>query len=464
MSRTGEGLTRPVADPHPDGLPTPRRYWAMLAIAVGITMAVLDGAVANIALPAMARQLRASPAAAVWVVNAYQLVIVVSLLPLASLGETLGYRCVYTAGLALFTAGSLACALSHSLPLLVASRVVQGLGASGVMSVNGALVRFTYPQAELGRGIGLNALVVAVAAALGPSVASAILSVASWEWLFAINVPIGLVNIVLARRGLPSSPLSDQRFDAASAALSALAFGLVFLGADTFTHARGSAAATAELTVAAVAAVALIGREVGRPRPLIPIDLMRLPMFALSVAASICAFAASALAFLALPFQFMSALHRTQVETGLLITPWPVALGFMAPVAGRLSDKAPVAWLGSAGLVLLAAGLALLALLPANASTADVVWRVALCGGGFGLFQSPNNRMMLSSTPRDRAGAAGGMLATARLIGLTTGATLAAALFRLQPRNAESASLLAGTALALAAATLSILRKPIPRG
>ena len=448
-----------MTDAHPDGLPTPRRYWAMLAIAVGISMAVLDGSVANIALPAIARQLRAPPAAAVWIVNAYQLVIVVSLLPLASLGEKLGYRRIYAAGLALFTAGSLACALSHSLPLLVAARIVQGLGASGVMSVNGALVRFTYPQDRLGRGIGLNALVVALSAAVAPSLASAILSVASWEWLFAVNVPLGLFNIVLAARALPTSPLSQRRFDAASAGLSALAFALVFLGADTFTHGRGGAfLAAGELAAAVIAGVALIRREVGQPRPLIPVDLLRLPVFALSVAASVCAFAAYALAFLALPFHFETALHRTQVETGLLMTPWPVALAVVAPVAGRLSDKVPAAWLGAAGMGLLAVGLGLLAALPAHACTADIVWRVALGGVGFGLFQSPNNRLLLSSAPRERAGAAGGMLATARLVGMTAGATLAATFFRLEPRGAEAASLIAGTGLALTAAVTSLFR------
>ena len=430
----------------------------MLAIAVGIAMSVLDGAVANIALPAIARQLGARPAAAVWIVNAYQLVIVVTLLPVAALGERIGYRRVYTVGLGLFTAGSLACALAHSLPLLVAARVVQGLGASGVMGVNGALVRFTYPQSQLGRGVGLNALVVAISAAVGPSLASAILSVASWEWLFAVNVPFGLANLALAAWALPPSPLSERDFDWTSAGLSALAFGLIFVGADGLTHMRGVAVAGTQLAGAIAAGVLLVRRESGQPRPLIPIDLLRLPVFALSVAASVCAFAAYALAFLALPFHFESVLHRTQVQTGLLMTPWPVALGLVAPVAGRLSDKIPAAWMGAAGMALLAVGLGLLALLPAHASTADIVWRIGLSGLGFGFFQSPNNRLLLASAPRERAGAAGGMLATARLTGMTAGATLAAALFRLAPHGAEAASLSAGAVLAALAAAISLLR------
>ena len=185
---------------HPDGLPTPLRYWSMLAIALGITMAVLGLLRRQHRVAHDRRQLHATPATSIWVIGAYQLALVVTVLPLASLGERVGYRRVYQGGLVVFTVGSLACALSHTLPVLVASRVVQGLGASGILSVNGALVRFTYPQASLGRGVGLNALVVSIAAAVGPTIASGILALGSWEWLFAVNVPIGVVNLVLASR------------------------------------------------------------------------------------------------------------------------------------------------------------------------------------------------------------------------------------------------------------------------
>ena len=442
----------------PDGLPKPQLYWSMLAIAIGITMAVLDSAVVNIALPMIARELHVAPAEAIWVVNAYQLAIVVTLLPLASLGERVGYRRVYQAGLIIFTIGSLACALSHSLPMLVTARIAQGFGAAGIMSVNGALVRFTYSQASLGRGVGLNALVVSAAAALGPTIASAILAVGTWEWLFAVNVPIGAIAIVLASRALPHSDLLKQRFDWISAALNALTFGLFFIGVDTFAHGGSQGLiALVEIAVALAAGYALIRREVKSARPLIPIDLLRIPAFAQSVAASVCSFAAYMLAFLALPFYFESVLHRDQVQTGLLMTPWPVALGLVAPLAGRLSDRIPAAILGGVGLALLAVGLALLAALPLHASTVDIIWRMAVCGLGFGLFQSPNNRTLLSAAPRQRVGAASGMLATARLTGLAVGATLATLAFRLLPDQAETINLLTAAALA-AAAAVSLLR------
>src|SRR6478609_578385 len=154
---------------HADGLPQPQRAWAILTIALGLVMSVIDGSIANVALPTIASALHASPAFSIWIVNGYQPAITISLLPLASLGEIIGYRRVYLAGLALFTFASLFCALSHTLVLLTAARVVQGFGAAGIMSVNAALVRFTYPHSQLGRGIGLNAFVVALAAAIGPT-------------------------------------------------------------------------------------------------------------------------------------------------------------------------------------------------------------------------------------------------------------------------------------------------------
>jgi len=172
-----------------DGLPMPRRAWAILTVAVGLTISVLDSSIANIALPTIARSLDAGAADVIWVVSAYQVAVTMLLLPLAALGDIHGYRRVYCIGLAVFTAASLGCALATSLPTLVAARIVQGAGAAGMMSVNAALVRFIYPRAMLGRGIGTNALVVATASAAGPTIASGILSLASWQWLFAVNVP-----------------------------------------------------------------------------------------------------------------------------------------------------------------------------------------------------------------------------------------------------------------------------------
>jgi MFS transporter, DHA2 family, multidrug resistance protein len=279
-----------------DGLPMPQRIWAILTIALGLTLAVLDGGIANVALPTIAREVNTSPANSIWVVNAYQLAVTISLLPLSSLGEIYGYRRIYQGGLALFTVASLACALSSSLPTLIIARMLQGFGAAGIMSVNSALIRFIYPRRWLGRGVGLNATVGSIAAALGPSVASAILAVAPWPWLFAVNVPLGVLAAVIALRTLPLTALSRTRFDVSSAALQAVAFGTLLFGITEMGHGDSWFHVAIELTVATVSGVVLVLRQLSRTAPLLPVDLLRIPLFALSVATSVCSFVAQAMA------------------------------------------------------------------------------------------------------------------------------------------------------------------------
>lgn len=228
-----------------DGVPLPQRYGAILTIVLGLTMAVLDGAIANVALPTIASDLNASPAASIWIVNAYQIAIVIALLPLSFLGDMVGYRRIYKIGLVVFIFTSLACALSRSLEMLTFARVAQGLGGAALMSVNTALIRLIYPQRFLGRGMGINSFVVAVSSAAGPTIAAAILSLASWQWLFLINVPLGIVAFVLAMRFLPPNSVRSKiiRFDLPSAIMNALTFGLLITALSGFARAVHSAGA-----------------------------------------------------------------------------------------------------------------------------------------------------------------------------------------------------------------------------
>src|SRR5580698_1958860 len=343
---------------HADGLPQPQRNWAILTIALGLVMAVIDGAIANVALPTIAESLNASPAFSSWIVNGYQLAITISLLPLASLGEIIGYRRVYLAGLVLFTLASLFCALSHTLLLLTVARIVQGFGAAGNLSVNAALVRFIYPREQLGRGIGVNALVVAVSAAVGPTVAAAILAVGTWPYLFAINIPIGIVTLVLAWRTLPHTNPAVHNFDWQSAGLSAITFGVGIAAVDSIGHGESLLLCLSEFAIAGLAGVMLVIRQLHMPSPLLPVDLLRIPIFALSISTSIASFCGQMLAFVAIPFYLESRFGYSAVQMGLLITPWPIAVAFTAPLAGRLLERYPAGLLGGVGLLLFAIGLA----------------------------------------------------------------------------------------------------------
>ncbi len=442
--------------PLPDGLAPPRRYWAMAVIILAIIMSVLDSTIVNVALPTVARDFSASAAASIWVVNAYQLVILMLLLPLASLGEIVGYRRVSQAGLAVFTLGSCACALAPSLLTLTMARVLQGLGAAGIMSVNVALVRFTYPHRSLGRAIGINAFVVATAAAVGPTLASGVLAVGSWRWLFGINVPIGIITFLIALRALPESERSARPLNVAGTLLYAGAFGFALSGLQALSHAA-TPLALGQIVLGAFLAAFLIRHELPRAAPLIPFDLLRRPIFALSILTSVCSFTAAMSALVALPFEIQR-LGHSAVETGLFITPWPLALALAAPIAGRLADRYPAGILGGLGLLLMSSGLVLLALYPATGTVVGLVWRMALCGLGFGFFQSPNNRTIMASAPRARSGAAGGMLSVGRLAGQTLGAASVAILFRAFGPAGSHLALYLAAGLALAGALASVAR------
>lgn len=448
------------------GLPHPQRSWAILTVFCGLIMAVLDGSIANIALPSIARDLGTEPSRTIWVVNAYQLTVTICLLPLSSLGDILGYKRVYRTGLAVFLAGSLLCALSVNLPMLIAARVLQGIGGAGIMSVNTALVRFIYPPTKLGRGIGLNALVVGITTGIGPSVGSLILSVADWPWLFAINVPVALAALMLSRTALPDTPPQPRAFDYPSAMLSALVIGLFVLGVDGLGHAAWRPAGVAALLAALAVGWWLAGRERGKPAPLVPVDLFASRAFTLAVGTSFCSFMTQMLAFVALPFYFEYQLGRSLHETGLLITPWPLMVALMAAVSGRLSDRYSASVLAGVGLVLLSTGMMLVALLSPDAGNADVVWRMALCGLGFGLFQSPNNRAMIGATPPHRSGGASGAQATTRLMGQSTGTAMVAVLFGLAGSAAPRYALWLGVAVAAVGAMISLARlrdrEPVP--
>lgn len=454
----GRGVKSGDKNLHHDGLPQPQRGWAILTIAIGLIMAVMDGAIANVALPTIARDLHASPAFSIWIVNGYQLSITISLLPLASLGEIIGYRRVYISGLMLFTLASLFCVLAHTLTLLTIARVLQGFGAAGIMSVNMALVRHIYPRTMLGRGIGINAMVVAVSAAVGPTIAAGILAIGPWPWLFAINVPLGLGALAVGIRSLPHTAPAGHDFDWKSAVLSAVTFGLGLAAIDSIGHDEGATIALGEFGGAAIAGYLLVRAQAQVTSPLLPLDLLRIPIFALSIATSIASFCGQMLAFVALPFYLESRFGYSAVEIGLLITPWPIAVAFAAPLAGRLVEQYPAGLLGGIGLLLFALGLGALALLPAHPALFDVAWRMALAGAGFGLFQTPNNRTMIAAAPRERSGGASGLLGTARLLGQTIGASLVSLFMARFALDGTRIALFAGVGFAIIGAVVSTLR------
>jgi MFS transporter, DHA2 family, multidrug resistance protein len=369
---------------------------------------------------------------------------------------------VYLAGVAVFTIASALCSLAESLPMLAVARAVQGAGAAGMMSVNAALVRLTYPSEQLGRGVALNSVVVATASVAGPAVAAAVLSVANWPWLFAVNVPLGLVLLVLGARVLPrnvDARAGSGRLSPLDVLLNAGMFCLLFLGADALGVRAGREDAAGLLTGAGLLGASIVvgalhvRRQLLQTHPLLPIDLLRIRIFRLSMATSVCAFCAQTLAYIALPFLLLDAWHMTAGQGGLLMACWPAAVIAAATMAGRLIGRYPGGLLGAIGLGVLALGLALLTEAALHAQAPSLAWRMAVCGVGFGLFQSPNNHTILTSAPPNRSGAASGMLGTARLTGRSLGAVCIAAVFAAAgPQHGRGALFALGLAASFAAA------------
>lgn len=431
---------------------------ALAAIFLAVILGTLDIAIVNTALPDMARQLGTTPATSIWIVNAYQLAVVATLLPLAALGDQWGPKRVFLGGLAFYVVASLGCTLAASLPQLITARVLQGIGSAGVMSMNVALVRRIFPPSRLGRGVGMNALVVGLGTSLGPTVASLILSLGPWPWLFAMNVPLGLLAVLIGWRTIPASEPRGTRVDPLTMLLTALTFACLIFALSSAAQRADAARVLTALAIALASGLLLLRRQAGHPAPMLPTDLLRRPLFALSAMTSACSFTVQGVAFVSLPFYFQSMLHRSPVETGLLMTPWAVVVALAAPVAGRLSDRHAPGLLGGIGLSVLCLGMVLLCGLTPESGSADIVWRMMVCGIGFGFFQSPNMRALMSSAPPERSGGASGVLAMARLTGQTTGAALVALCFGWGGASGPMWALALGACFAAVASVSSFAR------
>lgn len=409
-----------------DGLPGVERRIAVVVLIIGTLMAVLDGSIVNVALPTIATELKAPASTTIWVANAFRLVNAMGLISFAALGDRLGYRQVYLFGLSVFTLASLGCTLSHDLTQLIATRGLQGFGAAAMLSVGPALYRHIFPMRLLGSALGLSALVVASGMAAGPSIGGGILAVLDWPWLFAFNVPLGLLTFALARHALPREPGRGGPFDYAGAALSAIALGGFVLAVDGLSGSGERSWVAPLFALSLAAGLAFVLWQKRHPQPLLPLDIFASRRFTMAAITSFTAFTAQGITFITLPFLFQSIQQYSPFMSAMLFTPWPLVIIAAGPVAGRLSDRINPAIISTAGLVVFSLGLVSLTRLGPAGSVPDILWRTGLCGLGYGFFQAPNNRELLGNVPRERSGGASGILASARTFGQSLGAALVA--------------------------------------
>lgn len=423
-------------------------------------MSVLDGTLMNVALPSLTKEFDVEPNTAIWLINSYQMVIMMFLLVFATFGDIIGYRKIFLSGVVVFTAASALCALSQNFAMLVCSRILQGLGAACVMSVNTALVRLIYPPEVLGRGMSINAMAVAVSSAAGPSIAGLILSTLSWHWLFAINIPLGIISFWIGYRMLPRSSNAKKRTVGFLDCIgNVLTFGLMIYALEGFAHHESRAIVSIAFVAFLVIGYFYLRSQLNTSSPLLPVDLLKIPIFARSIMTSVSSFMAQMLAMVSLPFFFQDAMHFTPVEIGVLLTPWPIATMVTAPLAGRLVERYHPGILGAVGMCVFSVGLFSLYFLSEDSTIVDIFWRVMICGAGFGLFQTPNNLTIMSSAPMEKSGGASGMLGMARLCGQTVGTTAVAIVFAIIPHTDGARLCLQLAALmALVAGTASISR------
>ncbi|WP_293975714.1 MFS transporter [Sphingomonas sp.] len=431
---------------------------AVAAISLGTMLTIIDGAIATVTLPTISRDLHVDSSSAVLVVTVYQLVLVMALLPFSALGDRIGLKRLYQGGQVVFTIATILCFFAHSLGFLLVVRALQAAGAAAALSVMAAMIRVIYPPKHLGRGLGLNNIMGSVSGALAPSAGGLILAVAPWPWVFAMAAPFAILSLALGRWALPDvPPRQTGPYNLAGAMLNMATFGLVISGLEALVHGNSPVVSLAIVGIGLLFGVALVLHERHQAAPILPVDLLSRPVLALSVTGAFLAFSASQMLILSLPFRLQHGYGLQPSEVGAMLALWPLTTMIVAPIAGSLSDRYPAGLLGGIGMVIATTALCLLAFLPAHPAYFDVAWRMSLCGAGFGMFLSPNARLIVGSAPRERAASAGGLVSTTRLVGQTMGATGVATVLALGFATSHVPAMLAA-GLAIVAGLCSIAR------
>ncbi|HEY0247913.1 MAG TPA: MFS transporter [Gryllotalpicola sp.] len=397
-----------------------RRTFALISILLATLMSTIDASIVNVALPSLSTELSAPPSETVWVATAFLLAVACAVPATSALGDQLGRRRMYLLGVPIFTLASLCCALAPTLATLVAFRVVQGLGSAIILAVSIPLYRRLFPPEQLGQVLGFNAMTVALGTSAGPTLGGLILNALSWPWLFLINVPVGVIAWVLAFFVLPKSHPERGDYDWQGAMLAAAAIASLLVGVRQLASPDTLWVAAVLLVACAAFVVLFVRRERRAVRPLIPLGLFT-GLFSLTVGTAWASFLGQGVAFVALPFLFQSAYHASPLTSALLFTPWPVVIVFVAPLAGRLADRVRPAYLALAGLIVMTVGLVMCALLGDHPPIWLVLVSTGVCGLGFGTFQSPNNRDMMSAAPLRYSASASAVLNTNRTVGQSAG-------------------------------------------
>jgi len=400
-----------------------RKWYIMSAVSMGIFLSTIDSSIVNVALPTLVREYRTNFQTVQWVVLAYLLTLATLLLSTGRLADMIGKKSIYTAGFVIFTLGSLLCGFAPNVYLLILFRIFQAIGATMILALGMAIVTEAFPPNERGMALGITGTMVSIGIILGPTLGGLIIDALSWNWIFFVNLPVGIVGTIMVIRFVPSlRPKSVQRFDLPGAftlfcCLLALSLALTLGQSYGFTNYRILLLFLASL----LSLLLFLYIENHASQPMIDLDLFRNLMFSISLLTGLLTFFAMSGTLILMPFYLENVLGYTTRQVGLLMAAVPVSMGIIAPLAGYLSDRFGSRIITVIGLGVLLLGYVGLSTLNALTGTLGYLIRFVPIGIGMGVFQSPNNSAIMGVAPRDRLGVVSGMLAVNRTLGQTTG-------------------------------------------
>jgi EmrB/QacA subfamily drug resistance transporter len=404
-----------------------KRWMILIVLNIFTFMSTLDGSIVNIALPELSKQLKLPMAQIEWVTTGYLMAICAAILFFGKLGDIVGKIRIFKIGTIVFVIGSMLCGFSLSLPALLASRVIQAIGASMTMANSQGIVTDIFPASERGKALGFIGTFVSLGSIAGPSLGGIMVSTLGWEYIFWVNIPIGVIAILLGWKVLPKDlTRTKATIDVPGSLLFAIFIISLFAGLLLGQQlGYGDSLIVTSLIVAVISFIAFLWTELRRKEPLLQLSLFKNPLFSLSILCGFLVFTANFCFNIIASFYAQNMLNLTPFEAGFLLMLLPICMVVVAPISGALSDKIGSEFLTFAGLVVMVIAQFGLAELHEGSSVVLVgVW-IAMLGIGSGLFQSPNNSLVMSKVPRTQLGSAGSVNSLVRNVGMVVGITIA---------------------------------------
>lgn len=399
------------------------KWRVMLAVAMGVFLATLDGSIVNIAMPVMQKALHTDFAMVQWVVLSYLLVVTTLMLGMGRLGDMIGKKSIYASGFVVFTLGSALCGFAPDVEMLIVFRSFQGVGAAMLMALGAAIVTEAFPSYERGQALGVIGTLVSIGVVAGPVLGGIILAHFSWHWIFFVNIPVGVVGTWMVVKFIPAhKPRGGQKFDYPGAlslfvSLISLLMGLTMGQRIGF----GDQRILSLFAIWVIFLLMFLYIEVKSHEPMLDLRIFLNGHLSINVITGFTTFFSIAGLFILIPFYLEDILEYDTRTTGLLMSVVPIAMGVIAPRAGKLSDKWGTRPLTMIGLAILALGYLSASTLGRDTTAPGYLIRFLPIGIGMGLFQSPNNSAIMGSVPRNQLGVASGLLSVTRTLGQTVG-------------------------------------------